>query len=70
MTGLKDELRYDDELGDDVLDQNRERVKMPVGRHSRARAASKTSWRSRQVSSRHSKSNKGMHHRRNNRSTL
>ena len=51
-------------------DYQRERATMPVGRHARARAASKTSWRSRQTSHRHSKVHKGMHHRRRHRMSL
>ena len=64
---FKDELIYDEEMTAECLDQHRERVKVPVGRHARAKAASKISWRSRQTSRRYSKSNKGFHHRRNNR---
>lgn len=64
---FKDELICDEEMDAEFLDQHRERVKMPVGRHTRAKAASKTSWRSRQTSRQYSKSNKGFHHRRNNR---
>ena len=43
---FKDELICDEEMDAEFLDQHRERVKMPVGRHARAKAASKTSWRS------------------------
>lgn len=49
------------------VDQRRERASMPVGRHARARAASKTSWKSRRTSNRHSEEHSGMHHRRRNR---
>ena len=45
----------------------RERVKMPVGRHSKARVAKKISWRSSQVSNRYSRARGGFHHRKRKR---
>jgi hypothetical protein len=45
----------------------RERVKMPVGRHSRARGASKAGWKSGKVSSSFSQLRGGFHRRRKRR---
>ena len=46
----------------------RERVTMPVGRHSKARVAGKISWRSSKVSNDYSRARSGFHHRRRKRS--
>ncbi|MBI84961.1 MAG: hypothetical protein CMJ81_17345 [Planctomycetaceae bacterium] len=45
----------------------RERVKMPVGRHSKARGASKASWKNGKVSSSFSQLRGGFHRRRKRR---
>ena len=45
----------------------RERVKMPVGRHSRARGASKASWKNGKVNSSFSQLRGGFHRRRKRR---
>jgi len=67
--------QQDDSLVDDEAafeDANpvvrpRERVKMPVGRHSRARGASKASWKNGKVSSSFSQLRGGFHRRRKRR---
>ena len=59
-----------DGLADDETAQPnyRERVTMPVGRHSKARVAGKISWRSSKVSNNYSRARSGFHHRRRKRS--
>lgn len=54
-TEVSGELRY------------RERVRMPVGRHKKARGASKETWRSAKVSNQYSRSRGGFHQRRRKR---
>lgn len=69
-----DNPQRDDSLVDDEAvfeDANparpRERVKMPVGRHSKARGASKAGWKNAKVSSSFSQLRGGFHRRRKRR---
>ena len=63
-----DLFEHEESLIDETLDsQHRERVKMPVGRHAKARGASKMSWRSSKLSAQISRSRGGFHQRRRKR---
>ncbi|MCH2128284.1 MAG: hypothetical protein MK179_04025 [Pirellulaceae bacterium] len=62
--------RYTDVTDEDALYESsakpryRERARMPVARHKRARGASKETWRSSKVSNRYSRTRGGFHQRR------
>lgn len=67
MNRSVDEFIQDEQWSEGNDDDREERGSMPVGRHARARAASKTSWKTRRTSNQHSKNHGGMHHRRRRR---
>ncbi len=65
--------RCHDIMNEDVLlevgveQRRRERIRMPVSRHKRARGASKETWRSAKVSNHYSRTRGGFHQRRKKR---